>query len=407
MTLILTNANVIDCVEEGVRNAANVVIDNGRIVSITQGELSEHDGTIIDLNGAYLLPGLWDVHMHLEYPRIPDATTAQRTTQYIYNASQGLIEAGVTALRTGGTADFIDVALRDAFASGKLLGPRIFAAGWFLTTTAGHFLTSGAALEVDGADGFAKVVREQIKAGVDHIKLNLTGGIMGPDWDRHWHSFYLSEEMEAAFTISHQRQYDVMAHAANPDAVKAALRHGAHSVEHGYIMDEECINLFLEKDAWYVPTLAISHLTKTQALSDWERRWAKDRNLPQDLMNRADAAVEEHRHWFRRALESGVKMALGSDVQPPKEATLMEIGLWVKDGATPWQTLVAATRNAAELCHAGDELGTVEPGKLADLIVVGGNPLEDVNNLRDLQMVFKEGRLVSDRRGAEVDNSHS
>jgi imidazolonepropionase-like amidohydrolase len=191
-----------------------------------------------------------------------------------------------------------------------------------------------------------------------------------------------------------------MAHAANPEAVKAAIRFGAHTIEHGYIMDEECIELFLQHDVWYVPTLAISHLTPEQSSNAWEKRWVAQRHLAADLCQRADAAVDEHRHWFQRALAAGVKMALGSDIRPLKEAALLETGLWVKDGATPWQTLLAATRNAATLCGVGADLGTIEVGKLADLIVVDGNPLDDIHNLRRLLLVLKEGRIVSDKRAA-------
>ncbi|HJO81007.1 MAG: amidohydrolase family protein [SAR202 cluster bacterium] len=400
MRLVLTNANLIDCVDPGVRTECSVSVEDGRIVEVhDDGRSPPLDGSnVVDLDGGYLLPGLWDAHVHLEHPRTPDANVAELTVQYAYNAARGLTEAGVVGLRTGGTPAFIDVALRDAFNSGQHVGPRIFAGGWFLTTTAGHFLASGAALEVDGADGFVSAVRDQIRSGVDHIKLNLTGGVMGPSWDRHWHSFFLPEELEAAFAIASQRGYPVMAHAASPQAVKDALRLGAHSVEHGYIMDDECIELFLEKDAWYVPTLGITHLTRDQATTSWEQEWAEERDLPSDLAERADAATDEHRKWFRRALDSGVKMALGSDLRPPSQAVNLEMGLWVKDGASTWQTLVAATRSAAELCGAGDDLGTVEAGKLADLIVVRDNPLDDIENLRKLDFVFKEGRLVADHR---------
>jgi imidazolonepropionase-like amidohydrolase len=189
-----------------------------------------------------------------------------------------------------------------------------------------------------------------------------------------------------------------MAHATNPDAVKNALKLGAHSVEHGYIMDDECIELFLKRDAWYVPTLAISHLTPNQAGNEWERSYLKQRNLSPSLCCRADAASDVHAAWFRKALNAGVKMALGSDIRPLKDAALLEMGLWVKDGASPWQTLLAATRHAAAVCGAGDDLGTVEVGKLADLIVVAANPLADINNVRQLQLVLKEGRVVSDKR---------
>jgi imidazolonepropionase-like amidohydrolase len=124
----------------------------------------------------------------------------------------------------------------------------------------------------------------------------------------------------------------------------------------------------------------------------------EQRSLPPDLVQRAEGAVEAHRTWFQQALRSGVKMALGSDVRPLRQSALLEMGFWVKDGATPWQTLLAATRDAARLCGRGADLGTVETGKLADLIVVAGNPLENIHNLGSLLLVLKEGRVVSDKR---------
>ena len=400
MTLVLTNANLIDCVNPQTIEAASVTIEDGRITKILDGSHSPstRDAQVIDLNGSYLLPGLWDVHVHLGGASIANAPVTEQTVEAGRNAIEGLVESGVTGIRSGGAGHFIDVAWKRAFDSGRYTGPRIFASGYFLTTTAGHFLTSGNAMECDGPEGFVKAIREQIKNGVDHIKLNLSGGIMGPSWDRHCHSFFLKSELEAAFDICHQRDYKVMAHAANPDAVKAAISLGAHTVEHGYIMDNECIQMFVERGTWYVPTLGISHMTPSQNVTRWEKEWMETRNLAPDLVERAEDAVGEHRMWFQRALDAGVKMALGSDLYPLKDAALLEMGLWVKDGATPWQTLVAATKNAAELCGMGQDLGTVEVGKLADLIVVSQNPLEDINHLRSLEMVFKEGRLVSDKR---------
>ena len=176
-------------------------------------------------------------------------------------------------------------------------------------------------------------MREQIKNGVDHIKLNLRRR-HGTLWDRHTHTFLLEEELAATFAMCKQRDFKVMAHATNPDAVRTALRLGAHSVEHGYIMDEECMQMFVEGDTWYVPTLGITHLTPSQATSDREKRWIKQKNLAPDLIVRAEAAVDTHRNWFQQALRSGVKMALGSDLYPLRESALLEMGLWVKDGAT-------------------------------------------------------------------------
>ncbi len=400
MSLVLTNATLIDCVDPNPVSEASVVIEDGRIAEITDGSHSPagRNAHVIDLGGAYLLPGLWDVHVHPAYATDPNITVAQQTAQFGQNLMRGLTEGGVVGARSGGAGHFMDVAWRDTFASGELDGPRVFACGNFLTTTGGHFLTSGHARECDGPYGFVNAVREQIKNGVDHIKLNLSGGIMGPSWDLHTHPFLLEDELTAAFAVCRQRGFDVMAHATNPDTVKTAIKLGAHSVEHGYIMDEECIQLFLEHDCWYVPTLGISHLTPSQAGSEREKRWVEQKGRTPDLVARAEAAVDTHRSWFQKALHSGVKMALGSDLYPLRESALLEMGLWVKDGATTWQTLLAATRDGAALCGMEADLGTVEAGKIADLIVVGGNPLEDIENLGSLLLVLKEGKVVGDHR---------
>ena len=405
MRTLLVNANVIDCIQPTPITGATVVIEDKRIAEITTAgsgpgrTVAPAPGdNVIDLAGAYLLPGLWDVHVHPDYHSLADMPLADQVTLFGHRLMTALTESGMVGFRCAGAHHFMDVAWKRAFESGQYVGPRLYASGNFLTTTGGHFLTSGHALECDGPYGFVKAIREQIKNGVDHIKLNLSGGIMGPAWDLHTHSFLLAEELKAAFEICHRREFKVMAHATNPEAVKNAIRLGAHSVEHGYILDDECIDLLLERDVWLVPTLAISHLTPKQATNDWESSWTRQRNLAHALCCRAEAASDVHGGWFAKAVKAGVKMALGSDIRPLKDAALLEMGLWTRSGATTWQTLVAATRHGAAICGADKDLGTVEVGKLADLIVVGANPLDNINNLRRLQLVFKEGRIVSDKR---------
>ncbi|MBI3370608.1 MAG: amidohydrolase family protein [Betaproteobacteria bacterium] len=401
MRAVLTNATVIDCVNPSPLANATVVIEDGRIAQILTGgaKAAPGDAEVIDLAGAYLLPGLWDVHIHPDYfPSLADMPIADQVTLFGHRMTAALVESGIVGMRCAGAHHYMDVAWKRAYDSGQHLGPRLFASGHFLTTTGGHFLTSGHAIEVDGPYGFVKAIREQIKNGADHIKLNLSGGIMGPAWDLHKHSFLLDDELKAAFDICKKRDFKVMAHATNPEAVKAAIRLGAHSIEHGYILDDECIELFLKHDTWYVPTLAISHLTPSQASNEWESAWTRQRNLAHALCCRADAASDVHMTGFQKALKAGVKMAVGSDIRLLKDAALLEMGLWARDGATPWQTLVAATRNGAAVCGVGSALGTVEVGKLADLIVVEKNPLENINNVRRLQLVLKEGRVVSDKR---------
>jgi len=401
LRLILTNANVIDCVNPDPKTQATVVIEDGRILEIRDDRprTNNSEDRVIDLAGSYLTPGLWDVHIHPEHPVPAGTTVAQITADFGQNLQRGMIEAGVTAVRSGGARDFMDVAWRKAFSGPGPAGPRVFACGNFLTTTGGHFLTSGHARECDGPYGYAEAIRDQMKHDVDHIKLNLTGGIMGPRWDRHTESFLLPEEIETAFALCRQRNFPVMAHATNPEAVKMAIKLGAHSVEHAYITDEDCITDFVSSGTWYVPTLSISQLSPNLATTEHEKAWAAQKQLAPDLVIRADAAAAEHRASFQKALSAGVKMALGSDISPMRDSALLELGLWVKCGATPWQALTAATKNAAEMCGVGPELGTVEPGKLADLIVVDGNPLDNIENIRNLELVMKEGRVVADHRG--------
>ncbi|HEY4372424.1 MAG TPA: amidohydrolase family protein [Burkholderiales bacterium] len=397
---IYTNATLIDSVRPQAVPNATVVVEDKRITQILEGgaKAETANAMVTDLAGAYLMPGLWDVHVHPDYLQLSDTPLADQVTLFGHKLISALTESGIMGFRCAGSHHYMDVAWKRAFDSGQYVGPHLYAAGHFLTTTGGHFLTSGHALECDGPYGFVHAIREQIKNGVDHIKLNLSGGIMGPAWDLHTHSFFLDEEIKAAFAICHQRGFKVMAHATNPQAVKAAIKLGAHSIEHGYIMDDECIDLFLEHGTWYVPTLAISHLTPNQAQTDFERRWVKNRNLMQSLCCRADAASDVHARWFEKALKAGVKMALGSDIRPLKEAALLEIGLWKKDGASAWQTLQATTKHGAEICGAGKDLGTIETGKIADMIVLEANPLDDINNVQRLQMVIKDGNIITDKR---------
>ena len=162
-------------------------------------------------------------------------------------------------------------------------------------------------------------------------------------------------------------------------------------------MDDECITMMKERGTIYVPTLGVSHLTPKQVTNELERTYLERKQISEPMLARADAAAEEHGEWFRKALASGVKMAAGSDLGPVKDAMHLEMGIWVRAGATPMQAIKAATSMSAEACGVADKLGTVEVGKIADLIVVGADPLEDITNLRKLQMVFQDGKLVVDK----------
>ncbi|MCH7594605.1 MAG: amidohydrolase family protein [Chloroflexi bacterium] len=398
--VIIRNCQVIDATSPEPRDAT-VVIEGSRIADVVPagGDVrAATDGIEIDLNGGWLLPGLWDVHTHIGRgipdPGWRDETIAERTTRAGRDCMDAL-RLGITGMRVVGEREYVDVAWKRAFDSGQFIGPSLFTCGWFITTTAGHFLRSGTAVEVDGPVEYRKAIRENIKNGVDFIKLNLTGGIMGPPWDGMENTFPTPDEIDAAFEICHQRGFKVVAHAGGIHGIKTAIEHGAWTLEHGYVLDDEAVAMMVEAGTFYVPTLGLSHLNRgpKYAESDAERAWAEAHPAPPDYAARAVVAAEAHAAGFKKALDAGVQIACGSDLALP-DGGLLELAQLVRRGMTEWQAIVAATQTSAEVCLAGDERGTVEPGKQADLLALGSNPLDDIENVRDVRLVVKDGRVV-------------
>lgn len=402
MSLVITGVHLVDALLPEARRDAWVLVDGATIRQIGQGPTPRAEQRL-DLGGAWLLPGLWDVHTHLRSTtwtgRDPVQTLPDMVLEQGRNAMDAL-SAGVTSLRVVGVSGWADVAWREAFAAGRFLGPRLFCCGDAIRTTAGHDPFGGTRrmVAVDGADAFVQAVREQILHGVDQIKLITTGGIMGGGHDVMSAVMFLREELTAAMRIARQRGLPVAVHATAAQAVKWAVEAGAHSIEHGYLLDEEAAALMARHGVYYVPTLALSHLTRDQARTPDEHAYCAEHVLPEAYRERANRFAPDHEDSFRMAREAGVTIASGSDQGPPREAALLEIEFLARVGLGAHGAIVAATRTAAEVCRASDRLGTIEPGKLADLIAVTANPLEDVAHLRRLAVVVKEGRVVVDRR---------
>jgi imidazolonepropionase-like amidohydrolase len=402
--VILTNASVIDSVRPEPLLKATVVVKDGRIVRVGSAgpTVTEREGsTVIDLAGTWLLPGLCDAHTHFISPlqEPPRETVMDR---YL-NIGKGAMDAfalGVTSARVLGAPGFSDVAWRKAFARGTYLGPRLFVAGQSIVPTAGHGSGYGYGQKIvaDGPIEVRKAVREQIQADVDLIKIVLTGGVFGLRWDSLDNNEFLQDEIDAAFQTAHQRGYKVAAHAGNAEAVKIAARAGAISVEHGYVLDEEAIHAMVEHKTIYVPTLCVTFLTDEAAQSQYEKAWTKRWPMPANLRERANQRRQAHVDAFKAALAAGVRIASGADHSPLAETAFLEIELLVRCGMTPMQAIVAATRTSTEAATAGKDLGTIEAGKLADLLVVTGDPLASIYNLRKTLMVFKEGMLAIDKR---------
>lgn len=404
MSLLLHGCQIVDALAPEARPDAWVVVDGTVIREVGRGRPPRADRAL-DLGGAWLLPGLWDVHQHLRSSTWTGWMPPTAFPEIVLAAGRNAIDAlqaGVTSMRVVGTAEWTDVAWRDAFASGAVVGPRLVCCGHGLRTTAGHDPSGGTSVmrAADGAADMVKAVRTEIQHGVDQIKLVTTGGIMGAGHDVMSAIMFLREELEAAMRIARQRGLPVAVHATAAEAVKWGVRAGARSIEHGYLLDEEAAHLMAERGVYYVPTLALSHLTRDQAKTPPEHAYCAEHVLPDGYRERANHFAPDHEESFQLALAAGVKIASGSDQGPPREAALLEIELLARCGLGPHGAIVAATRTAAELCRVGDRLGTVEAGKLADLIAVSADPLVDVANLRKLLLVVKDGRLVVDRLAA-------
>ncbi|MFN8475350.1 MAG: amidohydrolase family protein [Anaerolineae bacterium] len=409
-SLFLDNCTLIDATHSRPRPGMAVVITDTRIAEIALAtELRPAAGQhVVDLSGAYLLPGLWDCHCHLGvyYPD-PNAeslfeTPAERTLRALRHATDAL-QAGVTALRAAGEPAYIDVALRDAFAAGLQVGPRLFVSGPPLKVTGGHgayrrrapvFLDAPTrdafpstdpwgGMELDGPDGFRYGARLNIKMGVDWIKLFVTGGVAGGR-ESMTELQMSAAEIEAAVDTAHSKGLKVMAHLGGPDAVRIAVGAGVDSVEHGYTLDEDAVALMAEKRVWYVPTLGVTHNEAYMRRMGWAAV----------AVEKALAAAPNHQRAFQMAVAAGVRIANGSDLHPLAQTTTAEIEQMVRCGMTPWDALVAATRNAAEMCGALGDLGTIESGKLADLIVVRDNPMDDIRCLKQMAMVILNGTIV-------------
>ena len=401
MSLVLKNVNIIDATTPEVRTERNVLVEGGVIQQVSSGAAPEAD-RVVNLDGAYLLPGLWDVHTHLNKGTYgPESVEEEaldlvpRVLEYARNSMDAL-NMGVTSLRTVGVQEWADVALRDAFSAGKFKGPRLFCGGHALNTTAGHM--ADVDKPIDGPVAMVKAVRNEIMHYVNHIKLVTTGGIIGTGHDVMTNITWLRGEMEAALAIAKQRGVPAAVHATVPEAIKWAVSAGCRSIEHGYVMDEEAARMMADTGTYYVPTLALSHLTPEQADSEGAVAYCQHHPLPDEFRERANFFAPIHDESFRIALDAGVKIASGSDQGPPGEAALMEIEKLSKVGLGPYGAIVAATQTSAEVCGAGEKLGTIEPGKFADFIAIDTNPLENIENLRRLQVVVARGEMAVDKR---------
>jgi imidazolonepropionase-like amidohydrolase len=391
-----------------------ILIEGDRIREVgDERELLPHapsDARVVDLSRYTVLPGLIDAHTHLtgspylmSYRAL--AVSVPREALLGARNARVTLEAGFTTVRNVGASGFADIALRDAINAGDVPGPRILASGPPLGITGGHcdenllapefhFFSEGVA---NGVPAVMAKVREDIKYGADLIKFCATGGVLSKG-DNAELEQYSPEEMQAIIREAHRLGRKVAAHAHGAQGIKDAVLAGVDSIEHGSFIDEEGIQLMKQHGTYLVPTLY---------LGDWLLENYQKLGLTDDMAAKAKLVLPAARQNVARAFREGVKVAFGTDAAVyPHGLNAHEFAVMVKLGLTPLAAIQAATVNAADLLGWSDQIGTLEPGKYADLIAVEGDPLKDVTTLEKVRVVLKGGEVVGavrvEGREAEV-----
>jgi imidazolonepropionase-like amidohydrolase len=407
---VIQAGRLLDKPGQAPRGPSTLIVRDGRIVEILPGKVDGPVGAkIVDLSDKFVLPGLIDSHVHLDSDAggnaafmegltSSDAVTAYRT---LGNAKKTLM-AGFTTVRNLGDGTGATLALRDFAASGEILAPRIVDAGRSISTTSGHMdgtLSLGEDLHsainqenlCDGVETCRHAIRMQIRRGVDVIKIATTGGVnsrIGAGLGRQ----LFDDEVKALVDTAHLYKKKVAVHAHGDDGINAALAAGADSIEHGTMLTDESIKLFKKAGAYYVPTLS--------TVNGYIARLQADPNAyPPDVLAKVKWRIGVTGKSLEKAYPAGVKIAFGTDAGVSKHGrNADEFELMVKHGMSPMAAIQAATVNAADLLGVAADVGTLEPGKAADIIAVSGDPLSDVTVLKSVRFVMKGGQVAKDER---------
>jgi imidazolonepropionase-like amidohydrolase len=378
----------------------DLVIEDGKILEVGPGLDGDEQ---VDATGKCLLPGLFDCHTHIVISHIDMMRFIQTPFSYkFYEAAKNLeatLRIGITTVRDAGGAD---LGIKEAVQNGLIAGPRMQISITMISQTGGHadeWMPCGAAVPsffipypgmphsiVDGPEEMRKKVREMIRDGADVIKVATSGGVLSPrDDPRHPH--FMPEELEVLVREAAAAGRWVMAHAQGAPGVKNAIRAGIRSIDHGIYLDDEAIELMLARGTYLVPTLVAATGVVTAAEGGAQ--------IPEASLRKAREVIEIHRESIGKAIAAGVKVAMGTDSGvTPHGDNLRELPLMAELGMTPEQVLVATTATAAELMGLQNELGTLEPGKRADVVVVDGDPLELKTLAERVEAVYKDGLPV-------------
>jgi len=371
-----------------------VMIRDGRIVDVGSGVESPPDGfEVVDAGDATLLPGLIDCHTHVAGLRrehaegIDEAERIAADTIDLVSGLSDVLRSGVTSLRDCGYPDHAVFAVREAARSGRIDAPRMQLSGRAICATGGH--GASISVEVDGVDQIRRAVRIEAKAGAEWLKLMVTGGTATPG-EAVTDVQLTFEEVAAAVDEAHRRGRKVSAHCSNREGARIAIEAGVDSIEHGISLDEVLVELMADRDIWLGTTLRCTQVEGTAGPGS---------GIPAFVRQKAAAVYEQQMASFRRAMAAGVPIAAATDAAQPYlplggNTLASELEVFVELGMSPEGALHAATRDAARLLSMESTLGTVEPGKWADLIAVDGDPLVDIGSLRNVRLVVADGRVI-------------
>lgn len=403
-TYVLKAARLFDSHAGKMIAPATVVVTGKQITSIN-GATAPAGASVIDLGDATLLPGFIDAHTHLTMDFDPDfdgarlkgleLTPAEQAIHAAANAKVTLL-AGFTTVRDVGSNDFVDVALRNAIRDGITPGPRMLVAVTAIGSTGGHcdngvgfrygMLKRESGPEdgvINSPDDARYAVRFNIKYGADVIKTCATGGVLSLK-DSVDAPELTQAELDALVSAAHDLGRKAAAHAHGAEGAKRAIRAGIDSIEHGTFLDAEALRMMHEHGTFLVPTLST-------------RIGLAESKFPPQIEAKAEAAVKQQDTMLRNAIAAGVKIALGTDAAVYAHGkNAAEFKLMTDDGMTPAQSLQAGTIMAAELLGLEKLVGSIEPGKSADLVAVPGNPLEDITRTEHPSFVMKEGTIYRD-----------
>ena len=394
MPFVLVNGRVLTGDGE-VFDSACVVVEKDRIMDVlTDREALSPDWKQLDASNHTIMPGLIDSHVHMCLNGSADplnlASKMNLPALTLLAASQAekTLKAGITTVRDLGGVDGVDLAVRDAINKGEIKGPRMLVSGKPLCITGGHGWLMGR--EADGADDFRKAAREQLKAGADVVKIISTGGVLTLGVEPGSAQACL-EEQKAAVEEAHKAGRKTASHAQGTQGILNSLKAGIDSIEHGFFLNDESIDLMRTNKVYLVPTIAALTFIADKGVES---------GIPAPFVEKARNVREAHKKSIQRAKESGVPIAMGTDAGTPFNLhgeNAFELKLMVDYGFTAHEAIIAATSQAARLLGQEGDLGVVAKGKQADLLLVKGDPLKDVELLsrsENITTVFKAGEPV-------------